>query len=149
MSLPPAEQVGGYLARLMNPQTLDPALGASQLLLETPISGEGGVAARTLMNTWLEELADAEPRSDALWTQSQAVVGRMALYAERYASEGRVRVPQMAARGGPEVVADLQADAEFVQAVSLKAHWQDVYILRWRSSLPVLDSLILLLDGGQ
>jgi len=141
------EPLTDLLIHLMNPRIFDPVLGASQLLLETPLEEEHGIRARALLNRWLQILADALERRTALLAYSDEVLRRMSPYAARHAEDGRDNVPQMVARGGPGVVGELRADDAFVQAVALRAHWQNVYLLRLEAGRPVLDSLIVTLQG--
>jgi hypothetical protein len=76
-------------------------------------------------------------------------VGRlMEPYALRYIESGRDDVPVMVARGGWEAAVTLRADTTFGAAVLRKAFLQDIYIFQAEQSLPLLDSLIVAIEGG-
>lgn len=143
------EPLVDFLISLMNPRIFDPVLGASQLLLETPLEEEDGIRARALLNRWLQVLADGAERRAAAMTYSEEVLRLMSPYAARYAADGRDNVPEMAARGGPGIVGELRADDAFVEALALRSHWQSVYLLRLEAGRPILDSLIVTLEGSQ
>ena len=133
---------------LMQVRTVSPSLGATQAFAESPLDAREALVARSLLNRWIQALADVERFAEPLEASGHEVGRLMQPYALRYIDSGRDDVPVMVARGGWDAAVTLRADTTFGAAVLNKAFFQDIYIFQAEQSLPLLDSLIVALEEG-
>ena len=121
------------------PETFDPRSGAALLLSQTAILSREGVQARALVSEWLTRIDDAEEDKASLWESAIAMQTQLAPCASR-ARRGGGNVAELVSSLGPDVLAELRADSQLVDAIVLKSTNEQVYLRQ-------LDGLSITLDS--
>jgi hypothetical protein len=126
----------------MRPSIFDADRAAATVFATIPLSSDHGSAeARRLVSRMQSRLERLERVSGGVGDAYGAVRVKLADYASRSAPSGRGDVPTMVAQVGPDVLARLRADEEFVAAVIDKAHVQSIYLGALDQAEETLDLL--------
>jgi len=145
-SLPP-DAVRSWIGSLYRPSTFEPDRAAASVLATLPVSSSRGSAeARRLVSRLQSQLERTERVAGGVVGVYTTVREQLARYASRSALQGRENLPSMVARIGPDVLAQLRRDDEFVSAVIEKAHVQSIYVQGLDQVVQTLDSLSVLLN---
>lgn len=145
----PQDSVAPWVLALVVTWTYDADDSAAGLFLgsSAPVTPRArdvrGVLAR-----WIRIVDDLEEEKETVWELGAASAGQLASYLTSVADEGQSRLHEVAARAGPELLARLRKDEQFVAGILNKAHYQTVYVLELVEASAVLDSLGATIDPG-
>jgi hypothetical protein len=103
---------------------------------------------RSVLARWVRIVEDMEEEKATVWELGADLAGRLALYATGVADDGQGLLHQVAGRLGPELLAQLRLDDEYVAATLNKSHYQNVYDLELAEASALLDSLRALVQEG-
>ena len=143
----PLDAVRSWIGSLMRPAGFDADRAAASVLAALPMSPSGESAeARRLVSRLQSQLRRTERVEQGVVNVYATVREQLTHYASRSASMGREDVPSMVAQVGPDVLAQLRMDDEFVSAVIEKAHVQSIYLLELDQVAQALESLSVLLN---
>lgn len=136
-----------WIGHMMRPSTFDADRAAATVLATLPVSSDPGSAqARRLVSRLQSQLERAERVSEGVGDSYTTVREHLARYASQSAVNGRAYVASMVAQVGPDILAQLRRDDEFVAAVIDKAHVQSVYQDVLEGIAEALNSLSVVLD---
>jgi len=143
----PLDAVRSWIGSLMRPAGFDADRAAASVLATLPMSPSGESAeARRLVSRLQSQLRRTERVEQGVVNVYATVREQLTHYASRSAPMGREDVPSMVAQVGPDVLAQLRMDNEFVSAVIEKSHVQFIYLRTLDQVTQILDSLAVLLN---
>ena len=103
---------------------------------------------RSVLARWVRIVEDMEEEKKTVWELGADLAGRLTLYTTAVAHHGQGLLYQVAGRLGPELLAQLRLDDEYVAAALNKSHYQNVYDRELTEASAVLDSLRALVQEG-
>jgi hypothetical protein len=144
----PQNEIRRRLVFLSVPQSFNPSLSATSVLVTIPVSqAPESAEARRLVSEWLGWLENVERRSATVSSLTVELHGQLARYAGRGALDGLERLDPMVARLSPDVLAELREDDDFVSTVIEMAHYREVYVTGLDRVGGTLDSLSVVLGA--
>lgn len=145
----PQDSVAPWISAMVVTWTYDGDDSAAGLFLGSaaPVT-QHAREVRIVLARWVRILEDLEEEKATVWGLGTDLAGRLALYTTAVARDGQGLLYEVAGRFGPELLARLRRDDEFVAAALNLFHYQNVYIRELTQASAVLDSLRALLREG-
>jgi hypothetical protein len=149
----PADTGFYWISGLSCRRTFDPTLSAAEALSGAPgLDSVDDLRIRTAVARWVTALTDAEEEKVELSRRGDAVYQAMLPYVGSDGTGGLAEfpsIPRMVARGAPAVLSRLRRDADVVEAVIHKAHYQQAYHQELAEALMAADSALALLGRAE
>lgn len=137
-----------WIGHVMRPSIFDADRAAATVLATLPVSSDPGSAeVRRLVSRLQSRLERAERVTDGVGDSYTEVRKQLAQYASKNPVNGRAEVPAMVAQVGPNILAQLREDDDFVAAVIDKAHVQSIYVNVLERIAASLSSLSVVLSA--
>jgi hypothetical protein len=138
----PQDSVFPWLAAMVITWTFDGDDSAAGLFLDssTPVTPHAR-EVRGVLARWVRIGEDLEEEKNTLWDLGADLAGRLAVHVAPTVPDGLGLLHEVAARLGPDLLAELRVDEGYVAALLNKAHYQSVYAEELSDASAALDSL--------
>jgi len=145
----PQDSVAPWISAIVVTWTYDGDDSAAGLFLgsSAPVT-QHARDVRTVLARWVRIVEDMEEEKESVWELGTALASRLAVYTTPVAHDGQGLLYEVAGRLGPDLLAQLRSDDEFVAAALNKSHYQSVYVQELNQASAVLDSLRALVQEG-
>lgn len=140
-----------FFQALVIPPTVDPEMAAASLFLNSnQVFSRHGNEIRKIISAWIRNMEDAEEEKESFRQASYRMQDKMATYASDMRTRGFVvGFFRFMAERGPEFLAELLNDKEFVAAAFSKASRQQLYYYEITEAQRTLDSLVMVLNQSK
>lgn len=138
----PQDSVFPWLSAMVITWTFDGDDSAAGLFLDssTPVTPHAR-EVRGVLARWVRIAGDLEEEKNTLWDLGAHLADRLAAHVAPSVQDGEGKLHVVAARLGPELLAELRTDEHYVAALLNKAHYQRVYAEELEDASAALDSL--------
>ncbi|HSM03839.1 MAG TPA: hypothetical protein VK858_04430 [Longimicrobiales bacterium] len=138
----PQDSVAPWIAAMVVTWTFDGDDSAAGLFLgsSAPVTRHGR-DARIVLARWVRIQEDMEEEKATVWALGVDLAGRVTPHVAAVPHGGQGLLFEVAGRLGPELLAQLRRDDDFVAVTLNKAHYQNVYVQELTQASAVLDSL--------
>ena len=145
----PEDSVPLLIQGFVESNSFNAETGAALMLIATPVEDRAGARIRRLASQAIRGIDDANEDVERLVRLRDAVWVELGPYAERYVESGFGPYQHVISRGGPDIIAELRRDKDFVAALMHKGAIEAAYTIELRRALTALDSISVTIPSGE